>query len=925
MVGAVIAVFVSVAIAVGVDDASTVIADTDGSVTLENVELNNDGHLVAWTASPPADVVDLEYLLFAGDGTQTFGFAGHLTPGESPAQISPICQSCSFYIQVTGARPRPSDQVLEFWSATSSWVMASPLASPTVGVAEVTDDVVTLNIAPPPLPPGATIWGYRVEGSTGGQTVFVQNFGPDNGQPPSGRLDVYNCGSPCTYIVRALIGNPGAPNPTWESPFSPEVHSERVTVGSVTEVVGDVTIIHDDGTTTPAVVGSAVSQGDVIETSLTGAVSIRFADDTTFAISDSARLVIDHYTYMAAEQSGSSFFSLLQGLFVYTSGLIGQNDPDARRLDTLAGGGGIRGTELIVRVSPADDFVRVDLGHGEIAMNQTSGTTIMLGPESAEFNSAGLIRRIPLTTAEYDSLKAQVLAVFQTPPVDQSISFDPLADIVYGGTPDALAATATSGLPVSFSSTSPTVCGVTNSVVEVRSAGICTIQADQPGDTNHTAAVPATQSFQISKAPITVRADDLARPYGSINPALTADLDGFVNGDSPAASDVSGSPSCTTTATAHSVPGDYAISCTLGTLDSNNYTFDTFHDGTLSVDRAVLTVTPTDKTRRYGAADPTLKVTFGGFALGQNLTRAGIAGAPDCTTAASATSPVGDYPITCTTGTLTASNYTFTFQTGLLTVTPKTLRVKAANKTQIYGAEAPVLTVNYSGFANGETLETSGVTGDPECTTTATPASPVGTYPITCDPGTLEATNYTLSLIDGIVTVKPATVKVTPVPLTQPYGSPVPTAFEVTHSGFVNQETLETSGISGSPQCATTAITSSAVGKYPVTCAQGTLAATNYRFAFPTGRLTVGKATLTITADDQARAHGVPNPPLTATVTGFQLGETNTAPHVTGAPKCTTAAKATSVPGDYAITCSKGTLASANYAFTYVAGVLKVG
>jgi Bacterial Ig-like domain (group 3)/MBG domain (YGX type) len=58
-----------------------------------------------------------------------------------------------------------------------------------------------------------------------------------------------------------------------------------------------------------------------------------------------------------------------------------------------------------------------------------------------------------------------------------------------------------------------------------------------------------------------------------------------------------------------------------------------------------------------------------------------------------------------------------------------------------------------SGFQNGEVLGTSGVTGAPELTTTAVLASPVGTYPITCGPGTLAAGNYSFTLVDGTLTV----------------------------------------------------------------------------------------------------------------------------------------------------------------------------
>ena len=58
------------------------------------------------------------------------------------------------------------------------------------------------------------------------------------------------------------------------------------------------------------------------------------------------------------------------------------------------------------------------------------------------------------------------------------------------------------------------------------------------------------------------------------------------------------------------------------------------------------------------------------------------------------------------------------------------------------------------GYQNGETLATSGVTGTPTLTTTAGLSSPVGTYDITCAPGSLAAANYTFTaLVNGTLTV----------------------------------------------------------------------------------------------------------------------------------------------------------------------------
>jgi hypothetical protein len=82
-------------------------------------------------------------------------------------------------------------------------------------------------------------------------------------------------------------------------------------------------------------------------------------------------------------------------------------------------------------------------------------------------------------------------------------------------------------------------------------------------------------------AKLTVSADDQTRLFGQANPSLTYALSGFVGGETEAVA--SGSASCATTATASSPAGDYAITCTSGTLSAPGYAFDTFVAGTLTV------------------------------------------------------------------------------------------------------------------------------------------------------------------------------------------------------------------------------------------------------------------------------------------------------------------------------------------------------
>jgi len=82
---------------------------------------------------------------------------------------------------------------------------------------------------------------------------------------------------------------------------------------------------------------------------------------------------------------------------------------------------------------------------------------------------------------------------------------------------------------------------------------------------------------------------------------------------------------------------------------------------------AVLIVTPQSTSRSFGTANPTFIYSVTGFVNGDSS--AVVSGAPSLSTTATRKSPAGVYPITATTGTLTApSYYVFSFASGSLTV-----------------------------------------------------------------------------------------------------------------------------------------------------------------------------------------------------------------------------------------------------------------
>jgi MBG domain (YGX type)/Abnormal spindle-like microcephaly-assoc'd, ASPM-SPD-2-Hydin len=124
------------------------------------------------------------------------------------------------------------------------------------------------------------------------------------------------------------------------------------------------------------------------------------------------------------------------------------------------------------------------------------------------------------------------------------------------------------------------------------------------------------------------------------------------------------------------------------------------------------------------------------------------------------------------------------------------------------------------------------LTGTLVCTTTATPASPVGNYPINCSGQT--STNYTITYVPGTLAVTPAPLTVTANNATRVVGAANPT-FTVTYTGFRNGDTAASLG--GTLSCTTTATVTSPAGTYPITCSGQT--STNYTITYVPGTLTV--------------------------------------------------------------------------------------
>jgi len=118
-----------------------------------------------------------------------------------------------------------------------------------------------------------------------------------------------------------------------------------------------------------------------------------------------------------------------------------------------------------------------------------------------------------------------------------------------------------------------------------------------------------------------------------------------------------------TTVTASLAAGDFTASP--GTLASN-YTLPATASGAGQITPAALTITANDQAKAFGAALPSLTASYSGFVNGD--TSASLTTQPTLTTTATASSPVGPYPITAS-GAVDA-NYSISYVSGTLTIIP---------------------------------------------------------------------------------------------------------------------------------------------------------------------------------------------------------------------------------------------------------------
>ncbi len=474
----------------------------------------------------------------------------------------------------------------------------------------------------------------------------------------------------------------------------------------------------------------------------------------------------------------------------------------------------------------------------------------------------------------------------------------------------------------------------------LENVGVYTVTVSYTGDGNY---LPASTTIQLSitPAPVTVRADDVTRPYNTPNPTLTGTITGVVAGQSLVV------PGYTTTAVLSSPPGTYPISVTLpitagpGTLLSNY---------TITVVNGTLTIPVTGSTGSSFTAPNVTAVYGSAYVLSASITGSptpaptgtitfSISGTPICPAAnlqpngTSACSPsptlenAGSYTVTVV---YSGDNtYAPKYTTFTLTIAPAPVTITANDFSRPVNTPNPAFTGVINGVVTGQSITAT-------YATTAVLASPAGTYPIVptaaAGQGTL-LSNYAVTIVNGTLTITSsatAAASVNGPNVTVVYGNIYTLAASITGNQAAAPTGTAVFTIGGATVCPAAPVTGSGVvvctpsatlenvGTYPVTITYSGDA--TYAGKTATFALTVLPAPVTITANSYSRVINTPNPTFSGIISGVVAGQSITATYLTTAVQSSPVGIYPIVPTPVAGT---GTLIT-NYTLTVVNGTLTV-
>ena len=215
---------------------------------------------------------------------------------------------------------------------------------------------------------------------TGGERVVVQNYFTD-ADPPA--LRTAGGASLPPDIVTKLAGG-GAGMQIAQDGGAALAGAQPI--GTVNTVTGTVTAVRANGERVTLNTGDPVYQGDTITSARGGSLAVTFVDDSTFTVGENARMVLDELVYDPGTKTGTSAFSVVQGVFSFVSGQIAKTGSDAMTVRTPVATIGIRGTEVAIQAAAEGENNVITLLQerggitGEIVVTNSAGSQVLNQP-----------------------------------------------------------------------------------------------------------------------------------------------------------------------------------------------------------------------------------------------------------------------------------------------------------------------------------------------------------------------------------------------------------------------------------------------------------------------------------------------------------------------------------------------------------------
>lgn len=385
------------------------------------------------------------------------------------------------------------------------------------------------------------------------------------------------------------------------------------------------------------------------------------------------------------------------------------------------------------------------------------------------------------------------------------------------------------------------------------------------------------------KPTLAIAANAASKVYGALDPAYTHVVTGLFNGDLANTPDVLSGALGRTIATGESVlGGPYAID--QGTLISPMGYGITYTPANLTITPAPLTVTANAATKTYGTATVFAGTEFtpAGLQFGETIGSVTLNSTGVAATSGVAGSPYAIIASAATGGTFVASNYTISYVNGALTITPAPLTITANSTSKVYGTPQTYLDTEFTtlGLANGENVGSVNLASSGDAATANVAGGPYAITASAANGGTFTTGNYTISYVNGALTITPLGVTIAANAATKVYGNA--DALTFTATGLMSWDTNTTAftGALSHTNALTPVGEAASVTPYAIT--QGTLTSTNYTITgFTPNTLTITQAQLTVAANATSKILNTADPLLTYTVSGLQFTDT-TATTLTG-------------------------------------------